>query len=91
MKRFRPSRPSPALVVSIIALIVAMGGTGYAAILSNPPLHQGIAEDHGLLRQLIAEAPRLLTPSGVLLMVVQRRIPLDELLAGQFAEVTVAA
>jgi hypothetical protein len=32
MKRFRPSRPSPALVVSIIALIVAMGGTGYAAV-----------------------------------------------------------
>lgn len=28
---FRPRRPSPTLVVSIIALLVAMGGTGYAA------------------------------------------------------------
>jgi hypothetical protein len=32
MKRLRVSRPSPALVVSIIALVVAMGGTSYAAI-----------------------------------------------------------
>ena len=32
MLRFRPHRPSPALVVAVIALIVALGGTGYAAI-----------------------------------------------------------
>jgi hypothetical protein len=31
MKWFRPRRPSPALVISLIALFVAMGGTGYAA------------------------------------------------------------
>jgi hypothetical protein len=31
MRRIVRSRPSPALVVSIIALFVAMGGTGYAA------------------------------------------------------------
>ncbi len=31
MRRILRSRPSPALVVSIIALLVAMGGTGYAA------------------------------------------------------------
>jgi hypothetical protein len=31
MSRFRIGRPSPALVVSTIALVVAMGGTGYAA------------------------------------------------------------
>ena len=29
---FRPCRPSPALVIAVIALIVALGGTGYAAI-----------------------------------------------------------
>jgi hypothetical protein len=28
----RPRRPSPALIVSIVALVVALGGTGYAAI-----------------------------------------------------------
>ena len=31
MRRFGLSRPSPALVISVIALIVAMGGTSYAA------------------------------------------------------------
>ena len=31
MQRFQNRRPSPALVISIVALLVAMGGTGYAA------------------------------------------------------------
>jgi hypothetical protein len=31
MKTFRPRFPSPALVVSIVALVVALGGTSYAA------------------------------------------------------------
>ena len=31
MKRFRPHRPSPAMVVALLALFVAMGGAGYAA------------------------------------------------------------
>jgi hypothetical protein len=31
MKRLRPSRSSPALIVSIIALVVALGGTAVAA------------------------------------------------------------
>jgi hypothetical protein len=30
-RRFRPGRPSPALVISVVALVFAMGGTGYAA------------------------------------------------------------
>ena len=32
MPSLKPRRPSPALVVSVIALIVALGGTSYAAI-----------------------------------------------------------
>lgn len=32
MRIFRSHRPSPALVVSIIALVVALGGTSYAAL-----------------------------------------------------------
>ena len=67
------------------------GRTDYAAILSNPPLHKGIAEDHGLLEQLIAEAPAHLRPGGTLALVVQRRIPLEKLLAKHFADVTVPA
>ena len=30
--RNRITRPSPALVISIVALFVALGGTGYAAV-----------------------------------------------------------
>jgi hypothetical protein len=32
MRRMLRHKPSPALVISVIALIIAMGGTGYAAI-----------------------------------------------------------
>jgi hypothetical protein len=32
MSRFKPQRPSPSMVVALIALFVALGGTGYAAI-----------------------------------------------------------
>jgi hypothetical protein len=35
MSRFRPRRPSPALVISMIALIVALGGTAYASSVAN--------------------------------------------------------
>ena len=65
--------------------------TDYAAILSNPPLHKGIAEDHALLEQLIADAPAHLRAGGCLQIVVQRRIPLERLLAKHFADVTVPA
>lgn len=67
------------------------GSIRYDAILSNPPLHRGVAEDHALLEQLIADAPRHLAPAGILQIVAQRRIPLDRLLAGSFATVTLPA
>jgi 16S rRNA (guanine1207-N2)-methyltransferase len=67
------------------------GRTDYVAILSNPPLHKGTVEDHGLLEQLIADAPAHLRPGGTLALVVQRRIPLEKLLAKQFADVAVPA
>ena len=31
MRKFLPGRPSPALVVAFVALLIALGGTGYAA------------------------------------------------------------
>jgi 16S rRNA (guanine1207-N2)-methyltransferase len=63
----------------------------YAAILCNPPLHQGVAEDRTLLERLIAEAPSRLAPQGCLQLVVQRRVALDRLLGGHFAEAEVVA
>jgi 16S rRNA (guanine1207-N2)-methyltransferase len=67
------------------------GGETYDAILSNPPLHKGIAEDHALLEGLIADAPAHLARGGCFQIVVQRRLPLDRLLAGHFAALSVPA
>jgi 16S rRNA (guanine1207-N2)-methyltransferase len=67
------------------------GGTAYAAILSNPPLHKGFAEDHAPLEELIADAPAHLRAGGHLEIVVQRRVAVDRLLAKHFADVAVVA
>jgi 16S rRNA (guanine1207-N2)-methyltransferase len=66
-------------------------GAHYDAIVSNPPLHSGIAEDHAALQELISGAPTALHSGGVLSMVVQRRVPLDRLLSSHFETVEVAA
>jgi 16S rRNA (guanine1207-N2)-methyltransferase len=63
----------------------------YQAIVSNPPLHQGITETHDSMERLAREAPTHLAPGGTLEIVVQRRVPLDALLAAQFADVKVVA
>lgn len=67
------------------------GRRDYDAILSNPPLHSGIAEDHALLDRLLAEASSHLAPGGLLQIVVQRRVPLERRLAQHFAKVEIAA
>ena len=76
--------------LNLAAGLAGTAGT-WNAILSNPPLHSGFAEDHALLENLIADAPRRLRPGGCLAIVVQRRMPLDRLLAAHFASVAVAA
>jgi 16S rRNA (guanine1207-N2)-methyltransferase len=63
----------------------------YDAIVSNPPLHAGIAESHSQLERLIGDAPRHLRAGGLLEIVVQRRIPLESLLARHFASVQTVA
>jgi 16S rRNA (guanine1207-N2)-methyltransferase len=67
------------------------GRRDYAAIVSNPPLHQGIAEDRTLLDRLVAEAPSRLAPGGLMQLVVQRRVALERLLGQHFAEVEIVA
>jgi 16S rRNA (guanine1207-N2)-methyltransferase len=71
--------------------LAAAGSAAYAAIFSNPPLHQGIAEDHVQLDRLVDEASRHLAPGGLLQVVVQRRVPLQESLAKHFSKVAVVA
>jgi 16S rRNA (guanine1207-N2)-methyltransferase len=67
------------------------GYKAYAAILSNPPLHQGATEDHTLLDSLVADAPSHLTRGGLLQIVVQRRLPLHRLFAEHFGNADVVA
>lgn len=68
-----------------------LGAEKYDLILSNPPLHSGIREDHTALDTFLAQAPVRLAPQGQALIVVQRRIPLDQLMKTHFATVSVVA
>jgi 16S rRNA (guanine1207-N2)-methyltransferase len=85
----RQNLPSARCVLG--ASLGEVGTTRYDAILSNPPLRQGMAEDHALLEHLIGMAPAHLLPGGVLQIVVQRRVPLERLLAEHFASIAIAA
>ncbi|MCB1549016.1 MAG: class I SAM-dependent methyltransferase [Hyphomicrobiaceae bacterium] len=64
--------------------LAATGAGAYDLIVSNPTLHDGAREDHGVLAALVAEAPRHLKPGGALMMVVQRRIALTNSLTEAF-------
>lgn len=46
----------------------------YDVILSNPPIHDGVAESLAFLQSLIADAPARLKNDGVLQVVIQSRI-----------------
>jgi 16S rRNA (guanine1207-N2)-methyltransferase len=67
------------------------GPASYDAILSNPPLHQGIAEDRRHLDGLVQDAPSHLNHGGVFQIVAQRQIGLHDSLSARFPEVAVAA
>ncbi len=67
------------------------GRRDYDAILSNPPLHQGIAEDRRPLERLMSEAPAHLVPHGCLQLVVQRRVALDRRLTRHFPKAEAVA
>lgn len=61
----------------------------YDAIVSNPPLHVGVEEDHGAMQRLIRDAPGRLNVGGVLQLVVQRRVKAAELMQEAFGNVAV--
>jgi 16S rRNA (guanine1207-N2)-methyltransferase len=77
---------------AIVGDRVAAAGKGrYDAIISNPPLHAGVEEDHGAMQRLIRDAPGRLNVGGVLQLVVQRRVKAGELMQEAFGNVAVAA
>ena len=75
----------------VLGTSLADAGDPYDLIFSNPPLHQGIAEDCALLDRLIGDAPAHLKLNGILQVVVQRRVPLDRAFAEHFGRVEVVA
>ena len=81
----------PAGRASIGDRLAVAGKQRYDAILSNPPLHAGVAEDHGAMQRLIRDAPGCLKAGGVLQLVVQRRVKAAELMRDAFGNVDVVA
>ncbi|MEW5836409.1 MAG: methyltransferase [Pseudomonadota bacterium] len=63
----------------------------YDAIVSNPPFHQGRADQPELGRAFITAAARALTPDGQLWLVANRHLPYEATLATHFAEVRTVA
>ena len=59
-------------------------------IISNPPLHAGVAADFTGLNALVDEAGRYLSRHGELFLVTQRNVQLRERLEKHFASVRVA-
>ena len=62
-------------------------GQRYDAIVSNPPFHQGRADLPELGRAFIVSAAEALTPQGRLLLVANRHLPYEAVLASRFNEV----
>ncbi len=59
----------------------------YAAIISNPPFHQGRADQPGLGQAFIAAAAAALEADGDLWMVANRHLPYEQTLGARFDKV----
>ncbi len=71
--------------------LAAAGSQKFDLIISNPPLHVGFRETTEPLLRLIADAPAHLSAQGQLVVVVQRRIALDDALASAFGTIDILA
>ncbi|MGE0765159.1 MAG: methyltransferase [Hyphomicrobiaceae bacterium] len=64
--------------------LAAADARDYDLMVSNPPIHDGVTENHAVLEGLIADAPAYLRDGGRLLLVVQRRVAVQPLLLKAF-------
>lgn len=64
-------------------------GARFDLVLSNPPLHEGVASDTRVLEQLAAGIAPHLARQGELRLVAQRTVPLGRLLAPDFPDVAI--
>ena len=63
----------------------------FDVILSNPPIHIGKAQSLETVSALIRDAPEVLSPGGVIMLVAQRRLPIPALLERSFRKVRTVA
>jgi 16S rRNA (guanine1207-N2)-methyltransferase len=63
----------------------------YDVVVSNPPFHQGRADQPDLGKAFIVAAARALNPGGRLWLVANRHLPYEAVLAGHFATVRAVA
>lgn len=71
--------------------LAAAAGATYDLIISNPPIHDGIDESHAVLERLIADAPSHMRPDARIVIVVQRRVPIMQLLGEHLASPQIVA
>jgi 16S rRNA (guanine1207-N2)-methyltransferase len=85
----RENVPGAQLVLG--ASLAAVGAQKFDLIISNPPLHLGFRETTEPLLRLITDARGHLSADGQLVIVVQRRIALDDAMAKSFGTVETVA
>ena len=61
----------------------------YDVILSNPPFHKGKEEEPEMIIELVRAAPSVLRPGGSLVLVAQRRLPLEVAFREAFKTVSI--
>ena len=62
-----------------IARLCDLAATQFDAIVSNPPIHQGVEQSFAVLRDFLATAPDYLATGGEVFIVVQRTVPMAKL------------
>ena len=80
--------PSATLVLG--RSVAALPGP-FDLIVSNPPIHAGSVQSLNTVETLAREAPTVLSPTGQLLMVTQRRLPVERALGQSFRKVRTVA
>lgn len=72
-------------------VLKAVSSRRYDLILSNPPFHTGKEVDYAVAQTFIAHAVKLLEPEGRIVVVANRFIRYERLLAETFSEVEILA
>lgn len=75
----------------VLGLDLAAVSGPFDLIVSNPPIHAGKPQSLRAVEALVREAPHILARGGELILVVQRRLPLRDLLSRSFKRVRATA